>query len=48
MQAALDHLREAKSNLEKASSDKGGWRRKAIDEVNDAIDETKKGIDAVE
>ena len=48
MQAALDHLRQAKSNLENASSDKGGYRRKAIDEVNDAIDETKKGIDAGE
>lgn len=48
MQAALDHLRQAKSNLERASSDKGGYRKKAIDEVNDAIDETKKGIDAGE
>jgi multidrug resistance efflux pump len=46
MQAALDHLRQAKSNLEKAESDKGGWRKKAIDEVNDAIDETRKGMDA--
>jgi len=48
MQAALDLLRTAKSNLEKASSDKGGYRKKAIEEVNDAIDETKKGIDAGE
>src|SRR4029077_392501 len=40
MQAALDYLRQAKSNLENASSDKGGYRKKAIDEVNDAIDET--------
>jgi hypothetical protein len=48
MQAALDHLRQAKSNLENASSDKGGYRKRAIDEVNDAIDETKKGIDAGE
>jgi len=48
MQAALDHLRQAKTNLEKATSDKGGFRKKAIDEVNDAIDETKKGIDAGE
>jgi len=46
MQAALDYLRQAKSNLENASSDKGGYRRKAIDEVNNAIDETKKGIEA--
>jgi hypothetical protein len=48
MQAALDHLRQAKSNLENASSDKGGYRKRAIDEVNSAIDETKKGIDAGE
>ena len=48
MQAALDHLRQAKSNLENASSDKGGYRKRAIDEVNNAIDETKKGIDAGE
>ena len=48
MQAALDYLRQAKSNLEQATSDKGGYRVKAIGEVNDAIDETKKGIDAGE
>jgi hypothetical protein len=48
MQAALDHLRQAKSNLERATADKGGYRVKAIDEVNQAIDETKKGIDAGE
>lgn len=48
MQAALEHLRAAKANLERATSDKGGFRVKAIDEVNRAIDETKKGIDAGE
>lgn len=48
MQAALDHLRQAKENLDRASSDKGGYRRAAIDQVNKAIDETKKGIDAGE
>lgn len=48
MQAALDYLRQAKSNLENASSDKGGYRKRAIDEVNKAIDETKKGIVAGE
>ena len=46
MEAALEHLRQAKTNLERASSDKGGFRRAAIDEVNKAIDQTKKGIDA--
>ncbi len=48
MQAALDLLRSARTNLENATSDKGGYRKKAIDEVNKAIDETKKGIDAGE
>ena len=48
MQAALDHLRLAKSNLESATADKGGHRVKAIDYVNQAIDEVKKGIDAGE
>ena len=48
MQAALDNLKAAKDNLERATSDKGGYRRKAIDEINDAISETKKGIDAGE
>jgi multidrug resistance efflux pump len=48
MQAALDHLKQAKTNLERATADKGGFRQKAIDKVNDAIDETKKGIDAGE
>lgn len=48
MQSALDLLRSARTNLENATSDKGGYRKKAIDEVNKAIDETKKGIDAGE
>jgi hypothetical protein len=48
MEAALDRLHAAKANLENATSDKGGYRKKAIDEVNKAIDETKKGIEAGE
>jgi hypothetical protein len=48
MQRALDKLRQAKSNLEAATSDKGGHRQKAIGYVNDAIDQVKKGIDAGE
>lgn len=48
MQAALDNLRQAKNNLERATSDKGGYRRAAIDQVEKAIDQTKKGIDAGE
>lgn len=48
MQRALDNLRQAKNNLEAATTDKGGHRKKAIGYVNDAIDEVKKGIDAGE
>lgn len=48
MTSALELLRSARTNLENATSDKGGYRKKAIDEVNKAIDETKKGIDAGE
>jgi hypothetical protein len=46
MRAALDLLRQAKGNLERASEDKGGYRVKALGEVNAAIDETQRGIDA--
>ena len=45
MQAALDYLRNAKTNLEAATSDKGGHRKKAIDYVKRATDEVKKGIE---
>jgi hypothetical protein len=48
MQRALDLLRAAKSNLEAATTDKGGHRARAIGYVNNAIDEVKKGIDAGE
>ena len=45
MEAALDQLQSARSNLEAATHDKGGHRDKALDYVNQAIDEVKKGID---
>jgi len=45
MQAALDHLRAARSELEAASSNKGGHRERAIDLVDQAISEVKAGID---
>lgn len=44
MQAALDHLKAAKVELEKADEDKGGHRAKAIRLVNDAIVQVEKGI----
>jgi len=46
MQAALDSLRNAQTNLEKATADKGGHRAKAMDLVKQAIDEVKLGIEA--
>jgi hypothetical protein len=46
MQTALLALESAKNNLERATSDKGGHRAKAIDFVKDAISEVKKGIES--
>lgn len=46
MKAALDHLQNAKRNLQSASADKGGHRQNAIDLVNRAIDEVNRGIAA--
>lgn len=46
MRAAIAALRTAKDQLEKASADKGGHRKAAIDLVNKAIDEVQAGIDA--
>ena len=45
MQAALDKLQSARSNLEAATDDKGGHRVKALNHVNKAIDEVRKGIE---
>lgn len=44
MQSALQHLRSARTDLNQASTDKGGHRAKAIDLVNEAIDEVERGI----
>ncbi len=46
MQNALSALENAKTNLNNATTDKGGHRAKALDYVKDAISEVKKGIDA--
>lgn len=46
MQAALDALNSAKDNLDKAEADKGGHRASAIQLVNDAISEVRRGIEA--
>ena len=45
MQAALAALQVAKTNLEAANPDKGGFRVKAIESTKEAIEQTKKGIE---
>lgn len=44
MKEALEHLKNAKASLEKATPDKGGHRVKAIELVNKAIEQTEKGM----
>lgn len=42
--AAMDHLREAKNNLEHANHDFGGHRVKAIEHVNQALAECEQAL----
>lgn len=44
MQAALKNLRQARANLNSASADKGGHRGRALELVNQAIDQVEAGI----
>ena len=44
MQAALEHLRAARVELEKADRDKGGHREAALKLTRDAIAEVERGI----
>jgi hypothetical protein len=46
MQAALDHLKNARNNLVQATADKGGHRANAIKLVDQAINEVNAGIAA--
>jgi hypothetical protein len=46
MEAALGHLEQAKSALEKAEHNKGGFRVKAMEHVNQAIAAVREGIAA--
>jgi hypothetical protein len=46
MRSALEHLLNAKRNLDSATADKGGHRAKAIEFVNKAIEEVRQGIAA--
>jgi hypothetical protein len=45
MKAALDALIQAQAHLEKAITDKGGYRAKALEQVSKAIADVKAGID---
>jgi hypothetical protein len=44
MQAALEHLRAARQQLEVAAADKAGHRVKAIRLVNEAIAQVERGL----
>ena len=44
MQVALESLRNAKRELDQATPDKGGHRARAIKLVNQAMEETEKGM----
>ena len=44
MRAALDYLKSAQKNLQKASADKGGHRVNALNLVEQAIAEVNRGI----
>jgi hypothetical protein len=44
MRAALDALRNAKRELDDATSDKGGHRARAIRLVNQAMGEVERGM----
>ena len=44
MERAKDNLKSALDNLERATSDKGGFRKEAINLVRNAIDEVNEGI----
>jgi len=43
MSAALGHLQEARAELEKAASNKGGHKEKALQLVDQAIQQVKAG-----
>jgi len=44
MQAALTSLKTAREQLQKATDDKGGHRKKALALVQEAIQQVEKGI----
>jgi hypothetical protein len=48
MERALDHLKRAREALERAKSDKGGHRERALTQIDHAETEVKAGIGAGE
>ena len=44
MRSALTNLKQARANLERATSDKGGHRERALRLTNEAIEEVERGI----
>jgi hypothetical protein len=44
MERALEHLRAARAELQSAEHNKGGWRLRAIENVDRAIRETENGM----
>jgi hypothetical protein len=44
MAAALEHLRMAQQELQKAAPNKGGHREKALEHTNQAISQVEEGI----
>jgi hypothetical protein len=44
MEAALGHLEQAKASLERAEHNKGGFRVKALEHLNQAIAAVREGI----
>ena len=43
MDRALEHLRAARAELQAAEENKGGWRVRALENVDRAIRETENG-----
>lgn len=44
MQSALKNLRQARADLNRATTDKGGHRERALRLVDDAIQEVERGM----
>jgi hypothetical protein len=44
MERALENLRAARAELQAAEHNKGGWRFRALENVDRAIRETERGI----